>query len=92
MFVIMGAVPLVIEIRASIRALFLGTTNVAGVKFEETGRERSSFLRTGSWDKSESDDRIAPTAGDWTLALGLAIVAIGLGIYLAGELYSSFGS
>ena len=33
LFVVMGAAPLVLELRASVRALFLGTTNVAGVKF-----------------------------------------------------------
>ncbi len=92
LFVIMGGGPLVLEFRASARNMFLGTTNAAGVKFEETGRERTSFLRTGRWDSSESDARVAPAVGDWTLALGIAIVAIGLGIYLANQVYAAFGS
>jgi hypothetical protein len=93
-FVAMGAVPLVLEFRASPRNLFLGTTNVAGVKFEETGRERTSYLQLGRWNTGavESDDRVPPTAGDWTLSLGIAIVAIGLGIYFANQVYASFGS
>lgn len=91
LFVVMGLVPLVIEVRASVRALFLGTNNVAGVKFETSGRGRASYLQLGRWDRSaESDETIAPTAGDWTLALGIAIVAIGLGIYFANEIYASF--
>lgn len=92
MFLVMGAVPLVLEVRASVRSLFLGTTNVAGVKFEQTGRGRTSFLQDNRWDRNESDETIPPTIGDWTLALGIAIVAIGLGIYLANQLYASFGA
>jgi hypothetical protein len=91
LFLVMGAAPLVLEVRASVRALFLGTTNVAGVKFEQTERGRTSYLQANRWDRSESDETITPTAGDWTLALGIAIVAIGLGIYLANQLYASFG-
>lgn len=93
LFVAMGLVPLVLELRASVQALFLGTMNVAGVKFEQngSGSGRGSYLQFGRSDRSESDDTIAPTAGDWTLALGIAIVAIGLGIYFATQLYASFG-
>jgi hypothetical protein len=90
LFVVMGGVPLVLEFRSSVQALFLGTTNVAGAKFEQSGR--ASYLRLGRWDTSESDEVATPTAGDWTLALGIAIVAIGLGIYFANQLYASFGS
>ena len=91
LFVVMGAFPLVMELRASVRALFLGTTNVAGVKFTPSGSDKTSFLQVGRWDTTESDETIAPTAGDWTLALGIAIVAIGLGVYFANQLYASFG-
>lgn len=89
LFVVMGGAPLVLEFRSSVQALFLGTTNVAGAKFEQNGR--ASYLRLGRWDTSESDEVVAPTAGDWTLALGIAVVAIGLGIYFANQLYASFG-
>lgn len=92
LFVGMGLFPLVLEIRASVRSLFLGTTNVAGVKFDSSGRNGTSYLQLGRWDRSnESDETVAPTAADWTLSLGIAIVAIGLGIYFANQLYASFG-
>jgi hypothetical protein len=92
-FVIMGSVPLVLEFRASARNLFLGTMNVAGVRFQETGHERTSYLQLGGLRmRSESDERVTPTAGDWTLALGIAIVMIGLGIYFADQVYAAFGS
>jgi hypothetical protein len=91
LFVAMGFAPLVFEVRASVRNLFLGTTNVAGVKFEPAARDRTSFLNVGRWDKTESDATVTPTAGDWTLALGIAIVSIGVGIYAANQLFASFG-
>lgn len=91
LFVAMGLVPLAIVVRASVRNLFLGTHNVAGVKFESSGRERASYLRFGRWQKSESDETAIPTAGDWALALGITIVAIGLGIYLADQLFMALG-
>jgi hypothetical protein len=92
LFVGMGLFPLVLEVRASIRNLLLGTTNVSGATFVQSGSGRTSFLQVGRWNRSsESEEPVAPTAGDWTLSLGLAIVAIGLGIYLANQLYASFG-
>ncbi len=90
-FVVMGLVPLVLEVRASIRNVLLGTVNVAGVRFELTGRGRPSPLQFGRWDRSGSDESVTPTAGDWTLALGITIVAIGLGIYLADQLFRALG-
>jgi hypothetical protein len=92
LFVVMGAAPLVLEVRASVRALFLGTTNVAGVKFAHSGRGRPSYLQFNGSGTRESDEAVTPTIGDWTLALGIAIVAIGLGIYFANQLYASFGA
>jgi hypothetical protein len=64
------------------------------VRFLESRSERVSLLQLGRWNTGSTDsgDRIAPTAGDWTLALGVAIVAIGLGVYFANQLYASFGS
>jgi len=91
LFVTMGLVPLVIEVRASVRDLFLGTVNVAGVKFEPSGRGRTSALQFGRYDRTDSDQTVTPTAGDWTLALGTAIVGIGLGIYAAGQLFTALG-
>ena len=91
LFVVMGIVPLVIEVRASVPNLLLGTTNVAGVKFEQSGNGRTSALQFIRWDRTESDETVTPTAGDWTLALGITIVAIGLGIYFANQLFTALG-
>jgi len=91
LFVAMGLFPLVLEVRASVQALFLGTTNIAGVQFEQSGSGRSSYLQFGRWDTSESEERVAPTTGDWALSLGLGVVTIGLGIYFANQLFASFG-
>jgi hypothetical protein len=91
LFVGMGLVPLVLEIRTSVQALFLGSNNVAGVPFQQSGRNRASYLQFGRWERPDSDEQVVPTSGDWTLALGIAIVAIGLGIYLANQLFASFG-
>ena len=72
--------------------LFLGTTNVAGVGFVPSGRARSSYLQLSRWDPPDSDDTVTPTVGDWTLSLGIAAVAVVLGIYLANQVYAGFGS
>lgn len=91
LFVAMGLFPLVLEVRASLQNLLIGTKNVAGVPFEQSGRSRASYLQFGRWDKTESDDTVMPAVGDWTLALGIAIVAIGLGIYFASQLFAALG-
>ncbi|MES1170572.1 MAG: hypothetical protein ABUL47_07790, partial [Leifsonia sp.] len=91
LFVAMGLFPLVLEIRTSVQSLFLGSTNIAGVPFQQTGRSRASYLQFGRWEQPDSDEQVIPTTGDWTLALGIAIVAIGLGIYFATQLFASFG-
>jgi hypothetical protein len=92
MFVIMGAVPLVLEVRASIPNLLIGTRNVAGDPFVDNGNGRRSPLAAiGRRFSDDSAQPVTPTAGDWRLALGISIVAIGLGIYLANLLFASFG-
>lgn len=91
LFVAMGLFPLVLEVRASLQNLLIGTKNVAGVTFEQGGGSRPSYLQFGRWGKTESDDIVMPTVGDWTLALGIAIVAIGLGIYFASQLFAALG-
>ncbi|HEY4224429.1 MAG TPA: hypothetical protein VGM70_01280 [Pseudolysinimonas sp.] len=96
MFVVMGAVPLVLELRASPQAFFLGTTNADGATFaaRETGhRSLYSFRQAGQVNQpfpgiADQTDQpqtgpIAATARDWALSLGILIVFGGLGIYLA---------
>jgi hypothetical protein len=89
LFVVMGLVPLVIEIRASLQAVFLGTTNAFDVKFEENGNGRRGLMRLRSFGAEESDERVTPALGDWALALGVLVVAGGLGVYLAGLMFAA---
>jgi hypothetical protein len=91
MFLVMGAVPLVLELRASAQALFLGTTNAAGETFQTSDRARGTavlFRRRGA---GEPDTVVPPTAGDWALSLGILIAAVLLGIYLASLLWQAAG-
>jgi hypothetical protein len=92
LFVVMGLVPLVIEIRASLQAVFLGTTNAFDVKFEENGNGRRGLMRLRSFGVEESDERVTPAVGDWALALGVLVVAGGLGVYLAGLMFAAASS
>jgi hypothetical protein len=89
MFVLMGLVPLIIWIRASVQGMFLGTTNAFDVKFEATDTGRRGLMGLRSFGVEESDERVAPTAGDWALALGVLVVAVGLGVYLAGLMFAA---
>jgi hypothetical protein len=87
LFVIMGGAPLVLEFRASPQRLFLGSTNAADRKFIEGGKARWSPTQMTHFGAAESTEPLPPTAGDWTLALGILVAAVGLGIYLASLLW-----
>lgn len=88
-FVAMGLGPLVLEFRASVQRIFLGSTNAADVRFVEGERARRSFMQLGRWGVRDSDETVPPTAGDWALSLGILIAAGGLGIYLATLMFAS---
>lgn len=83
MFVVMGSVPLVLELRANPQGLLLGRDNARGETFatRETGR-RSIY---GTWPVSE--ERVAPDAGDWLASLGILILFGALGVYLGTLIY-----
>lgn len=89
LFVVMGAVPLYLEVRASVRALFLGTTNAADVPFTADESARTGLLHIPS--RRSDADAVAPTAGDWTLSLGILVAGVGLGVYLADLLWQAAG-
>lgn len=91
MFVIMGGAPLVLEFRASPQRLFLGSTNAADRKFVESGTARWSPTQATHFGAAESTEPLPATAGDWTLALGILVAAVGLGIYLASVLWTAVG-
>lgn len=92
MFVAMGAVPLVFELRSSPQRFFLGETDVAGTKFTVAGSGRPSVLghRFGM-RRGDEDATRAATAGDWALSLGLWIASAGVGVYLATLMFAAAG-
>jgi hypothetical protein len=83
MFVVMGAVPLVLELRANPQAFVLGRDNARSETFvtRETGR-KSIY---GTWPVSE--ERPTPRAGDWAASLGILLVFGALGVYLGTLIY-----
>lgn len=92
MFVVMGAVPLVLEIRSSVQRLLLGTTNIEGAQFAVGDRVRPSILgHQFGLKRGDEREPIPATAGDWALSLGILVVSVGLGIYLATLLFQAAG-
>jgi hypothetical protein len=107
LFIVMGGVPLVLELRADPQAFFLGSTNADGTAFvsRDTGhRSLYSFTkpnRNQPYPGLQADDPdaqdaqqgpIAPSARDWVLSLGILIVFGGLGVYLAMQIFVAAGS
>jgi hypothetical protein len=93
MFIVMGGVPLVLELRADPQGFFLGTTNADGAPFltRETGR-RSLYRFTGAAERlPDQDAAVTATARDWALSLGILIVFAGLGVYLAAQIFATAG-
>lgn len=79
-FIIMGLVPLVLELRGSPQRVFLGQRDARGVQFNEGPRARRSLL---SPTAPNPEGAVQPTFGHWALALAITIVSIGLGWTLA---------
>lgn len=80
MFVVMGLIPLVLEVRASPQRVLLGTRNAAGVRFIEGPRARRSLLSMGA---TTGEDAVSPTPTDWLLSLVVLAVSA-VGGYLVG--------
>jgi hypothetical protein len=80
MFIIMALVPLVIELRASVQRVFLGSFNIFGQQFKEGAKAQPSF---SSRKMPNPPDAVGPGIGDWTIdILGFLIPAIA-GLYVA---------
>jgi len=79
LFVIMGAVPLVLALRAAPQRTVLGTTSLAGVRFAEHPATRPSLT---SRQPVNPDGAVPPTAADWALGLLVPLIAAGVGIWL----------
>jgi hypothetical protein len=80
LFIVMGAVPLLLELRASPQRLFLGSRAVNGVPFYEGEKARRSLLSMGA---PNPEGAIVPTAAHWLIALAMPVVFGGLGYYVA---------
>jgi hypothetical protein len=79
-FLIMAAVPLAIELRGSVQRVFLGPRNALGQRFTEESWARTTMQFKGEINGS---DAVAPTATDWALSLGLAVIPAALGVVAA---------
>lgn len=81
LFIVMALVPLVIELRASVQRVFLGSFNIFGQQFQEGPKAQPSF---SSRKMPNPPDAVRPKIGDWAIALlGFAIPTYG-GFVLAG--------
>jgi len=84
LFVVMGAVPLVLELRAGPQRSFLGSTDAHGTRFAEhhgAGRGLYTFAEPEPGAPRE------PRAGDWVTSLVILVVFSGLGILLAALVF-----
>jgi hypothetical protein len=80
MFIIMALVPLVIELRASVQRVFLGSFNIFGQQFQEGPKAQPSF---SSRKMPNPPDAVKPGIGDWAIdILGFIIPAVA-GLYIA---------
>jgi hypothetical protein len=80
LFVVMGAAPLVLELRGSPQRVFLGQRAANGVQFYEGENARPSLLSPLA---PNPESAIRPTPAHWALALAMPIVFGGLGISVA---------
>jgi hypothetical protein len=92
MFIIMALVPLVLELRASVQRVFLGSFNIFGQQFKESPKAQPSF---SSRKMPNPPDAVKAGIGDWAIdILGFIIPAVA-GVYVAaawtGELVVSRG-
>jgi hypothetical protein len=81
MFEVMGAVPLLLELRASPQRVLLGQRSANGTQFFEGDRARRSMLSPSA--------PIPAGAGHWLLALVVTAVFAFLGYWLGGLWFAS---
>jgi hypothetical protein len=80
LFEIMGAVPLVLELRGSAQRVFLGTNNASGVRFTENARAQRSMMVRGA---PNPEGAVRPASTNWLATVGLLAVAIWAGFVVA---------
>ncbi|HEX4444984.1 MAG TPA: hypothetical protein VHZ81_15545 [Galbitalea sp.] len=80
LFIVMALVPLVIELRASIQRVFLGSFNIFGQQFKESPKAQPSF---SSRKMPNPPDAVKPKLGDWAVALLGFVIPLLAGYYVA---------
>ncbi|MDP3209421.1 MAG: hypothetical protein Q8M65_09765 [Rhodoglobus sp.] len=85
MFVIMGLIPLVLELRGSRQRVLLGQFAADGTQFYEGSSARKSLL---SPKLPNPEGAVAPTAAQWMLALLLSVGGVLVGYFTAVAIFS----
>lgn len=80
LFIVMGAAPLVFELRAGLRRVLVGRTDV----FDRPFIEREDAPRTVyQFSRMQEGERVPAGPGAWALSLGLFVASAGLGSWLS---------
>jgi hypothetical protein len=89
LFIIMALVPLVIELRASVQRVFIGSFNIFGRQFREGVRAQPSF---SSSTMPNPPGAVRPKIGDWAIAWLGFIIPVSAGYYVATTLALAVGA
>ena len=87
MFVLMGIVPLILEVRASVQRVFLGQRAANGTQFYEGDGARKSMMSVSS---PNPEGAVRPTVAHWILSLAVAGLAIWGGYTVARIWFGPF--
>ena len=79
-FVVMALVPLVLEFRASVQRVFLGSFNIFGQQFKESAKAQPSF---SSHTMPNPEGAIKPGIGDWAISILGFLIPLAGGFWLA---------
>ena len=80
MFVLMGAVPLVLELRGSLQRVFIGQNAANGAQLYEGERARRSLM---SPRQPNPEGAVKPTFAHWLVGLGIPVLAAIAGYQVA---------
>jgi hypothetical protein len=89
MFVVMGAVPLWYTIRGGAQPFLIGLANVHGRQFSYRDIGRKSLFAP---PRSAEGETVPPVPRDWVLSLGIVVVAMPLGAWLAVLAFNAVGA
>ena len=89
LFVVMGLAPLIFELRAGLRRLVLGKTDVRGARFaDREGAPRTLY----SFGRDDGREIVTPTPAAWALSIVVSFGSIALGIWLGILAFAAVGS